>query len=347
MSIELNTGAVRFRDADGNEFDFNALGMGGGSGGEGGSAVTDDHINDLIDDKLTDVVHKSGDESIAGVKTFTGKIAANAIETGTDDAAYFQSRKFRGEGNASSYYHAIDFGYAQHDQVDFYEYGGLWQFWKNTAATKGGTLMGAITPNGIKEGDTLLKNKYQQKLKAGTGVSIAEDGTISVTGGGGGSGGSAFDSQIYGEITKLFDYTEEAEDTIHVNTGILLSTLRQYKEIRILLKNKVNSSLGWWWVTFHTGGQNNCFRGNGASNLYVLRWLNAEGTYADVKCNSGNPSVVGLNNDGSYITNAYDIGGTVMNGYKINYDGQNPLAFNCAVNNPLPVGATIKVFGVM
>ena len=61
----------------------------------------------------------------------TGKLTAPQIETGAADTNYFQSRKFRGEGDASTYYHAIDFGYANHDQVDFYEYGGLWNFYKN------------------------------------------------------------------------------------------------------------------------------------------------------------------------------------------------------------------------
>ena len=86
-------------------------------------------------------VAKSGD-------TMTGKLTAPQIETGSADTNYFQSRKFRGEGDASTYYHAIDFGYANHDQVDFYEYGGLWNFYKNTSSTKGGTLCGKISANG-------------------------------------------------------------------------------------------------------------------------------------------------------------------------------------------------------
>ena len=86
-------------------------------------------------------VAKSGD-------TMTGKLTAPQIETGAADTNYFQSRKFRGEGDASTYYHAIDFGYANHDQVDFYEYGGLWNFYKNTSSTQGGTLCGTISVNG-------------------------------------------------------------------------------------------------------------------------------------------------------------------------------------------------------
>ena len=61
---------------------------------------------------------------------------APKVETGTNANSYFQSRKFRGQGNASEYRHAIDFGYAGHDQVDFYEYGGKYNFWQNQSATK-------------------------------------------------------------------------------------------------------------------------------------------------------------------------------------------------------------------
>lgn len=102
---------------------------------------TTEEKNKLAGLDSANYVAKSGD-------TMTGKLTAPQIETGSDDTNYFQSRKFRGEGDASTYYHAIDFGYANHDQVDFYEYGGLWNFYKNTSSTKGGTLCGKISSNG-------------------------------------------------------------------------------------------------------------------------------------------------------------------------------------------------------
>lgn len=96
--------------------------------------------------------------------TFTGGISAPNISTGTDAANYFQSQKFRGEGNADTYYHAVDFGYAGHNQVDFHEYGGVYNFHQNTVGSSdGGSLVGAFTPDGIKEGSTLLKDKYALK----------------------------------------------------------------------------------------------------------------------------------------------------------------------------------------
>lgn len=79
----------------------------------------------------------------------TGKLTAPYIETGSADANYFQSKKFRGEGDASTYYHAIDFGYANHDMVDFYEYGGTWNFYQNKNKAKGGTLVASIQPDGF------------------------------------------------------------------------------------------------------------------------------------------------------------------------------------------------------
>ena len=80
----------------------------------------------------------------------TGLFTAPYIATGTDKTHYFQSRKFRGEGNADTYYHAIDFGYSGHDQVDFHEYGGIWNFYKNTKGTAAdGKLVASIKPDGF------------------------------------------------------------------------------------------------------------------------------------------------------------------------------------------------------
>ena len=62
--------------------------------------------------------------------TMTGTLVAPIIQTGTASANYFQCQKFRGQGDATKYKHAIDFGYNGHNQVDFYEYGGVYNFWK-------------------------------------------------------------------------------------------------------------------------------------------------------------------------------------------------------------------------
>ena len=94
-------------------------------------------------------VSKSGD-------TMTGKLdvpavndvntsAKREIATGINKDSYFQCRKFRGEGTAGTYYHAIDFGFGGHDQVDFHEYGGVWNFLKNMGGkSTTGVLVGSI-----------------------------------------------------------------------------------------------------------------------------------------------------------------------------------------------------------
>jgi len=94
-------------------------------------------------------VSKSGD-------TMTGKLdvpavndvdtsAKREIATGINKDSYFQCRKFRGEGTASTYYHAVDFGFGGHNQVDFHEYGGVWNFLKNTSGkSTTGVQVGSI-----------------------------------------------------------------------------------------------------------------------------------------------------------------------------------------------------------
>lgn len=106
-------------------------------------------------------VNKAGD-------TMTGTLVAPIIQTGTATGNYFQSQKFRGEGDANTYYHAIDFGYSGHNQVDFYEYGGLYNFWKNTSAnTSNAILLGKITTNGW-EGNVVGHASLDLPLTGGT-----------------------------------------------------------------------------------------------------------------------------------------------------------------------------------
>lgn len=86
----------------------------------------------------------------------TGSVSAPSFQTGTVATNYFQCRKFRGEGDANSYYHAIDFGYSGHDSVDFYEYDPNWNFYKCLTGTKSGAvLVGNINGNGWNGGAQL------------------------------------------------------------------------------------------------------------------------------------------------------------------------------------------------
>lgn len=97
----------------------------------------------------TSYVDLTSDQMITGTKTFDVAYA-NVFATGTGEGNYFQCRKFRGEGNASTYYHALDFGYAGHNQWDFFEYGGIYNFYQNTTADGSGKVnLFQISPDGV------------------------------------------------------------------------------------------------------------------------------------------------------------------------------------------------------
>ena len=101
--------------------------------------------------------------------TLTGGITASNFQTGTDATSYFQCRKFRGEGDANSYYHAIDFGYSGHDSVDFYEYDPNWNFYKCLTGTKSGAvLVGNINGNGWNGGAQLTGTPTAPTAAVGT-----------------------------------------------------------------------------------------------------------------------------------------------------------------------------------
>ena len=88
-------------------------------------------------------------QTITGEKTFDVAYA-NVFATGTGEGNYFQCRKFRGEGDASTYYHALEFGYAGHNQWDFFEYGGIYNFYQNTTSDGSGKVnLFQISPDGV------------------------------------------------------------------------------------------------------------------------------------------------------------------------------------------------------
>ena len=87
----------------------------------------------ITDKEFADKVSKSGD-------TMTGKLTVPQVETGAGNSNFFQCRKFRGEGDADTYYHAIDFGYKN-----------------QSGKVNGGVLCGKITDKGW-EGHAILKN---------------------------------------------------------------------------------------------------------------------------------------------------------------------------------------------
>lgn len=96
-------------------------------------------------------------------KVITGTAASDALVT----------RKIRSAGEGTQYYHGLDLGYGGHDQWDFYEYGGIWNFWRNqssTATTDTNNLALGITMDAVKnKGYT-----YTWPAKSGT-IALTSD----------------------------------------------------------------------------------------------------------------------------------------------------------------------------
>lgn len=125
--------------------------------------------NKVVTEAIANMGGGSGDYLPLTGGTVTGGITAPNFQTGTATANYFQCRKFRGEGNADTYYHAVDFGYSGHDSVDFYEYDPNWNFYKCTSGNKSNAvLVGNINGNGWNGGARLTGAPTAPTAAAGT-----------------------------------------------------------------------------------------------------------------------------------------------------------------------------------
>ena len=101
--------------------------------------------------------------------TLTGSVTAPSFQTGTSESAYFQTKKMRGQGDASDYRHSVDWGYSGHDQVDFYEYGGKWNFYQNQSQTNTNRkLVGSILSTGWNGGAVLSGTPTAPTASKGT-----------------------------------------------------------------------------------------------------------------------------------------------------------------------------------
>ncbi len=149
-------------------------------------------------------VNKSGDTmtgalnvpAINSISTAT----AVSIATGSNASSYFQARKFRGEGDGATYYHAVDFGYSGHNQVDFYEYAGVYNFWRNMSST-------ATTSNSDR---VLSLSLGQIKERANTLTFPNKSGTFALT------------SDVSACLTSSKTYTDEKVASIDFSNYVTL-----------------------------------------------------------------------------------------------------------------------------
>ena len=147
--------------------------------------------------------------------TMTGGITAPNFQTGSAAANYFQCRKFRGEGDAGTYYHAIDFGYSGHDSVDFYEYDPNWRFYKCTSGNKSSAvLIGNIDSNGWNGGARLTGAPTAPTASAGTNnTQIATTAFVQTA-----VGGKADKSDLAGFVTTSGQNIWRAQQTFNLAT---------------------------------------------------------------------------------------------------------------------------------
>ena len=147
--------------------------------------------------------------------TVNGGITATNFKTGPGAANYFQCRKFRGEGDANSYYHAIDFGYSGHDSVDFYEYDPSWNFYKCLTGTKSGAvLVGNINGNGWNGGARLTGEPTAPTAAVGTNTTqIATTAFVQTA-----VGGKANKSDLADFVTTSGQNTWRAQQTFNLAT---------------------------------------------------------------------------------------------------------------------------------
>ncbi len=101
--------------------------------------------------------------------TCTGGVIAPNFQTGDAESAYFQTKKMRGQGNANNYNHAVDWGYSGHNQVDFYEYGGIFNFHQCKGYLKSNAkLIGSIKTTGWNGGAVLTGTPTAPTAAEGT-----------------------------------------------------------------------------------------------------------------------------------------------------------------------------------
>ena len=178
-------------------------------------AVTDATSQAYIQNK-PDVLLKSGG-------TATGTIIAPAFETGNDALHYFQCRKIRGLGNADNYLHAIDLGYTSHNKVDFYEFGGTWNFYQcQTGRVENSKLVGSITTgqgwNGLVQGQDITTYAKKSDLSSSlstTSLTVTGETSVPTANEGNSSNTIASTEFVAKSLAKMVDSAPESLNTLN------------------------------------------------------------------------------------------------------------------------------------
>lgn len=103
------------------------------------------HIHDDRYYTETEINNKLANYLPAAGGTLTGALAAPSITASN----YCMTPVMLGDDNLSAYYHRIDLGHTNVNYFDFYEYGGIYNFYQNQSTGKDkAVLLGKITSNG-------------------------------------------------------------------------------------------------------------------------------------------------------------------------------------------------------
>lgn len=264
------------------------------------------YLNGLEGTSYVDLISA---QTITGTKTFDVAYA-NVFATGTGAGNYFQCQKFRGEGNASTYYHALDFGYAGHNQWDFFEYGGIYNFYQNTTADGSGKVnLFQISPDGVTShkpliAESTLTAKGAFTSSASTTLSSVKNAGIL---------GTDSSGKVYDNSSAYVTYDNASKD-IYLGSHGIHSGTRPSSGSATLMGNG-------YWIQESSVGVSSAVTGGGArtsemtpdyisvSNRKII--LNSSGIKSDAGTFTfdGNPGSVATNEDlknyqkkGNYVT---------------------------------------------
>lgn len=148
-------------------------------------------------------------DTLNGNLTVTNSVESDIVAANS----YFRTPSLVGQDDNSTYYHRVDFGYAGNNKVDFYEYGGEYNFYKNTVGTlAGAVLIADITQTGISANSFIkMGGTSSQFLKADGSV---DNNTYLLT------SGKATDSNLLDGLNSSSFLRSDTADTLDATLTI-------------------------------------------------------------------------------------------------------------------------------